>query len=673
MPNFYLFAAGGSNAALFTFLIYTAAVFVIAWASNRLLKSKSFVSEYFLGSRSLGLWAFALTFAATSSSGGSFTGFPAKIYSYGWILGLWIASYMVVPLCAMGLLGKRINQVARISGSITVPDVLRDRMQSVRFGILATVLIVFFMSVNLVAQFKAGSLILGTLLEDVGPFQNASHWLAGLTTNIALFDGIDPSYLLCLFTFGVAVIIYTTYGGFHAVVWTDVMQGVVMVLGVLIMLPLALYAVGGLESATHSMADMTPPLRGMITIQNDTNEKIVVPSGTWLLTDQPADADAETPERMRVLRTGKLTSIIPDHLIPKVPVPEGSKKPKPNTIDVVELTTPDEVDRQIAMMEKEGDSGTLPEGLVLASIDTKPYVRGGGETGYYVTGPGPSLKSMDGFLPFSLAVSFFFMWAISGAGQPASMVRLMAFNSATTFRRSMFTVAFYYTLIYFPLVLIFCCSRVLLPGREAEPDVIMPEMAVLLTSRVGHGWLAGLLIAAPFAAVMSTVDSFLLMISSALVRDVYQRNINPEVSERSIKLMSYGCTLLIGTFAMVGAINPPRFLQDIIVYCGSGLAACFLAPMVYCLYWPRTTSAGAMASMLAGFATHLSLYVAGYLQPEGSFERPYLIWGFNPVVVGLLASFAAGFVVSLMTPPPPEALVKRYFHKRPTPPEKPQG
>ena len=91
--------AAGSSAALLTFLIYTAAVLGLAFLSSQLRKGKKFVSEYFLGSRSLGVWAFALTFAATSASGGSFTGFPSKIYTHGWILALWIASYMVVPIC----------------------------------------------------------------------------------------------------------------------------------------------------------------------------------------------------------------------------------------------------------------------------------------------------------------------------------------------------------------------------------------------------------------------------------------------------------------------------------------------------------------------------------------------------------------------------------------------
>ncbi|MDA0282942.1 MAG: hypothetical protein O3B86_06265, partial [Planctomycetota bacterium] len=275
--------AEGSNAALITFMIYTLAVFGIAALSNRLLKSKSFMSEYFLGSRGLGVWAFALTFAATSSSGGSFTGFPAKIYTHGWVLALWIGSYMVVPICTMGLIGKRLNQVARTSGAITIPDVLRDRFNSARFGLLTVVLIVFFMSFNLVAQFKAGALILKVLLNDVDIFTSFSQTVGEWTAGVGFF-GSDAQYLVCLFFFGVAVIAYTTYGGFHAVVWTDVMQGIVMVVGVLILLPLALNAVGGLDRATQEMSKMTPPYRGygVVRIAEPDSETSHLDKDDWL-------------------------------------------------------------------------------------------------------------------------------------------------------------------------------------------------------------------------------------------------------------------------------------------------------------------------------------------------------------------------------------------------------
>ncbi|MCH8830619.1 MAG: hypothetical protein IID45_13665, partial [Planctomycetes bacterium] len=454
--NIFILAAGSSDAALVTFLIYTLAVFGIAALTNRLMKNKNFVSEYFLGSRSLGVWAFALTFAATSASGGSFTGFPSKVYTHGWVLGLWIGSYVVVPICAMGLLGKRINQVARISGAITVPDVLRDRFRSAKFGLIAVCLIVFFMSFNLVAQFKAGSIILQMLLQGVEVFDNLAIGLHRQTQGIGFLAGVDAQYLLCLLTFGIAVIIYTTYGGFHAVVWTDVMQGVVMVVGVLIMLPLAIWQVGGLQHATEEMAKMTPPRIGILTVElSAPHEKdLVIQAKTWL--------KSTGEEGVRLFRVAKNTSI-----------------PKDQTsvakVEVVEITTPEEIVRINGQLERDPQTDQLQVAYQLAAIKVEEYAYGAGERGVYVTGPGPHRKNMDGFLPLSLAISFFFMWAISGAGQPSSMVRLMAFNSSTTLRRSIFTVTIYYSMIYFPLIVIFCCARILLPGMDSTTDSIMPE------------------------------------------------------------------------------------------------------------------------------------------------------------------------------------------------------
>lgn len=734
-----LAAERSSNAALVTFLIYTLAVFGLAALSNQLMKSKSFLSEYFLGSRSLGVWAFALTFAATSASGGSFTGFPAKIYTHGWILGLWIGSYIVVPICAMGLLGKRLNQVARISGAITVPDVIRDRFNSAIFGLLAVVLIVFFMSFNLVAQFKSGALILKTLLDGVTVFDTTAISLSQMTAGFGFLDGVDPQYLLCLFTFGVAVIVYTTYGGFHAVVWTDVMQGIVMVIGVLIMLPLAINAVGdgGLEKVTRDMAKMIPPQRGYVSIEQDAaaTEDTLISSGTWLRFENEDGSDFRlfrvsqamviqsgesgvdavpvvevvTPSEKERLKSGSATVEInrelrvfpayesPDQygtasltisstLNEDLMVPKGTVISFPSdtadekrvfvtaaksvipigdlrvgNVPVVEVTSKDGVEAALSQESLFTDEKTLT--VESPSVSSCSYVYGSNTPGVYVTGPGPSPKSNSGFLPLSLAVSFFFMWAISGAGQPSSMVRLMAFNSSQTLRRSIFTVAIYYTMIYFPLVIIFCCARLLMPGMESEPDRIMPAMAVFLTENVGLGWLAGLLVAAPFAAVMSTVDSFLLMISSALVRDIYQRNINPEVEEQTIKYLSYFFTLVVGTAAMLGAVNPPQFLQDIIVYTGSGLAACFLAPMVFAMYWPRANAQGCMAGMLAGFGAHLSMYVAGMFT-NGSFFDPYRLFNFDPIIVGLIVSFTTVYFATLATPAPSEEIVRKYFYKK---------
>ena len=697
-----LLAAGDSGiSVLVTFLIYILGVFFIAWASNRLLKGKNFLSEYFLGSRGLGVWAFALTLAATSSSGGSFMGFPSKIYTHGWSLGLWIGSYMVVPICVMGILGKRINQVARISSSITVPDILRDRFRSVAFGLIAVSLIVFFMTFNLVAQFKGGSEILRTLLGPIEAFGTAASglpdWMAGMTTQ-------GNEYLLCLLVFGIAVIVYTTYGGFHAVVWTDVMQGVVMVVGVVIMLPLAIHQAGKvvqeshpeiasqasskLESVTRQMAIMQPPARGTATFKqvhsNATDKPLLVPSGSWIF----SSPEGENPERLfKVAKSFQLatgtSSFVNEDSNGNGKLDEGEDTNGNKALDPEIWEIVDPADRaQVRRRLKEGkETNDLSGAFVLTDITVHNYAYGAkrtvdsdgdgtistsekGHEGSYVTGPGPHRDKNDGFLPLSLAISFFFMWAISGTGQPSNMVRLMAFKDTPTLRRSIFTVAIYYSMIYFPLVIIFCCARVLIPGMESEPDRIMPQMAIELTRNVGMGWMAGLLIAAPFAAVMSTVDSFLLMISSALVRDIYQRNVNPEATEKKIKKLSYLFTMLVGLGALLGAMRPPEFLQDIIVYTGSGLASCFLAAVVYSLFWPRSNAAGCIAAMLSGFGAHLSLYLVGFLQGTGF--APYRLLGMDPVVMGLIVSFLVGYVVTICTEAPPVDLVRKYFCKTPS-------
>lgn len=643
----------GSSGALLTFALYTLVVLGLAWASNRLLAGRSFLSEYFLGSRSLGMWAFALTFAATSASGGSFTGFPSKVYTHGWVLAVWIGSYMVVPICTMGLLGKRINQVARKSGAITVPDVLRDRFESATLGLLATLLIVFFMSFNLVAQFKAGALILRTLLGDVPLFNDAAAVVAGWTAASPALTEAGPAYLLALTGFAFAVIVYTTYGGFHAVVWTDVLQGFVMVAGVMIMLPLALNQSGGLPHVTDSMRQMTPPLLGTAEIARTgpTSERLLIPAGALVAVDEheprSVPTESEVAAAMRIVRLGR-----------NVAFEAGVSSV--GGVPALEWTTPTETLRAVDDWARQPE---LWQAAVARQVALEPYAYGAGQQGVYVSGPGPDPYAASGFLPLSLAVSFFFMWAISGAGQPSNMVRLMAFNRSQTLRRAIFTVSIYYSLIYIPLVIIFCCARVILPGMEQDSDRIMPAMAVTLTSVAGVAWLGGLLIAAPFAAVMSTVDSFLLMISSALVRDVYQRNINPQAKEQTIRRLSYAVTAVVGCGAVLGAINPPHFLQDIIVYTGSGLAACFLAPIALALYWPRANTAGAVAGMAGGFAAHLALYVVGRWL-YGAF-RPYSPAGIDPIIWGLAASLIITLAVTLATAPPPAHLVRRYFFRQP--------
>ena len=592
-------------------------VLALAYLSARMRSKGNFVSEYFLGSRGLGVWALALTFAATAASGGTFVGFPALIYTHGWILALWIAGYMMVPIVGMGLFGKRLNQVSQRAKALTLPEVLANRLASPIAGAVATVLITFFMFCYLLAQFKAGSKILATLLIDVPAFQNLVAWLHAAKAPLSFFVGVEADYLLCLTLFAIVVIAYVVYGGFRAVVWTDVMQGIIMVLGVIIMLVLVLHQTGGLTKSNQRLATMTPPDFGTITItQDNTQTADVFPKGAWLLTE-----DGE------VIRLAE----------PHTPSNTAGVK-------ALILTTPWEI-----AQVREHIAESQPKAHITSR---QPYAYGAGKKGVYLGGPGPDSDSKLGYLSLTLAFSFFIFWAFGTAGQPSNMVRLMAFQKTHTLRYAIVTVALYFSAIYFTLVVIFCCGRTLLPGMEIDPDRTMPQLATTLTANAGVPWLAGLLLAAPFAAVMSSVDSFLLVASSSLVRDLYQKFIRPDADEQRLKRLSYLATALIGIAAFAASLRPPEYLQGIIVFASGGVAAAFLVPMIGVLFWSRLNAPGLIAGMMCGTLTHLALYLYEH------FREPVPL---NPFVWD---QFGAGFamvLVTLATEKPTTSLVETYF------------
>jgi len=181
--------------------------------------------------------------------------------------------------------------------------------------------------------------------------------------------------------------------------------------------------------------------------------------------------------------------------------------------------------------------------------------------------------------------------------------------------------------------------------------------------------LGGLILAAPYAAAMSAVAGFLLLMSSSLVRDIYQHNINPTVSPRRVRWISYGTTGVVGIIVTLAALRPPQFLQYLIIFTGAGMACTFLGPIVLGLYWRRATKAGALASMISGFSTVALLWTLGYLGigkegktgAAGQTLAPLYVFGLDPLIHGLFISFMLGILVSLITRPLPQRHVDTYF------------
>ena len=216
------------------FAAYIAVTFLLAYLARRQATGGGFLREFLVGGRTIGPWVLGLTWIATAASGGTFIGAPALAHANGWSVMLWISGYIVVATTGFGLLGRRIAELGVRTGALTFPDLLRDRFGSRAIGAVSGVAMLVLHTSFIVAQYIAGARVLEAVMGV--PY----NWgVAG---------------------FAVVVALYTAYGGFRAVAWTDSFQAVVMLLGVLITAGFGLHKVGGMQAVFDGLAAQSPDL-----------------------------------------------------------------------------------------------------------------------------------------------------------------------------------------------------------------------------------------------------------------------------------------------------------------------------------------------------------------------------------------------------------------------------
>ena len=221
------------------FLVIALAVAVFA-RRQAATQQGGFVSEYFLGNRSLGPFVLAMTTIATYGSVSSFVGGPGQAWVIGWGW-VYMATVQVTALFLLyGILGKKMALVSRKLGAVTIIDVIRERYQSNAIAALAAIIMVVFFATTMIAQFVGGA---------------------------KLFEAVTGySYVMGLAIFGIAVILFTTIGGFRGVAFTDALCGIAMILGIVVLAGGILSAGGGYENIMDTIAtnhpEMMEPLSG---------------------------------------------------------------------------------------------------------------------------------------------------------------------------------------------------------------------------------------------------------------------------------------------------------------------------------------------------------------------------------------------------------------------------
>lgn len=444
----------GNILILIPMIIYLVVMLGIAVYTSKISNNTKggFIEEYFIGGRTMGGFVLAMTLIATYSSASSFVGGPGVAFSKG--LGWVFLAMIQVPTAflTLGVLGKKFALISRKINAVTVTDFLRARYKSDIVVILSSIAILAFFAATMVAQFIGGARL----------FQAVTGY----------------SYVMGLVIFGIAVIIYTTVGGFRAVALTDAIQGVVMVLATVFLLFAVIKAGGGASNAIQTISQINP----------------------------------------------------------------GALEPTAG--------------------------GTI----------SKPFI-----------------------------LSFWILVGLGVLGLPQTTVRGMGFKDSKSMHDAMIIGTFIVGFLMLGMHLVGVFGQAVITEGVESSDLVIPT----LTIQVLHPVLAGIFIAGPLAAIMSTVDSMLILASAAIIKDLFMHYSKSKVTEKKLSTLSFVTTAILGIIVFIFSINPPDLIVWINLFAFGGLEAAFLCPTVFGLYWKRANATGAIFSFIGGVGAYFYYTMSG--------------------------------------------------------------
>ena len=231
-------------------------------------------------------------------------------------------------------------------------------------------------------------------------------------------------------------------------------------------------------------------------------------------------------------------------------------------------------------------------------------------------------------------------WGFGYFGQPHILARYKAIRSASEVPVATAVALAWSVLVYSGAVAVGILGIAFIASPLADSEqVFMVSVQTLF-----NPWIAGVLLAAILAAIMSTADSQLLVCSSAFTEDIYRGFASGLAPEKAVII---GRVAVAG-FALVAvaiATDPESKVLDVVAYAWAGLGAALGPALLLSLYWQRMNSAGAIAGVIVGGVT-----VVVWRQLSGGLFDLY------ELVPGFLLSVLAIVVVSLMTKAPSAAI-----------------
>ncbi|TEB06081.1 Sodium/proline symporter [Pelotomaculum schinkii] len=257
--------------------------------------------------------------------------------------------------------------------------------------------------------------------------------------------------------------------------------------------------------------------------------------------------------------------------------------------------------------------------------------------------------SVDGTALSLIAVVSLMAWGLGYFGQPHILVRFMAIHSADEIKPARHIAMVWVILSLAAAVLVGMVGRVYLP--QTLEGAASETVFMVMTNDIFASFIAGIILSAILAAIMSTASSQLLVTASAIGQDFYKSLIRKEAGEKELVSISRWTVIGVAIVAGLLAIKPDNLVLDLVAYAWAGFGATFGPTLVMSLFWKRMTKSGALAGIIAGGITVL---VWKQLAHFGG------IFALYEIVPGFIMSVFAIIVVSMMSKQPSKEIMDEF-------------
>lgn len=482
--------------------LYVAILFVIGIVASRRIKS---MSDFYVGGKNIGFWAVAFSARATGESGwiligltgmGALAGLSAYWVVVGEVLGVAISWWFMA---------KKFKRRTDKYGSITVPDYLESHFKASKntLRILAATILSVFVIIYVSSQIDA--------------------------TGIAFESMMGMNYYWGAILGFVIVLIYIFVGGFVAVVWSDLFQGLLMFLG-LVLLPIVVwFSYDGGNGLIEGLNNIDPALTNIFGGNED----------VWL-----------------------------------------------NVFTIL---------------------------------------------GFSMIGLG--------FL-----------------GSPQVYLRFMSIKNEAEIDKGKWVAVVFTFLTDTAAVTVGLLARYIFTSQGDDPEAVFGTGATdvldMMTEEFLPFVLVAIYVAIVLSAIMSTIDSLLVLASSAITRDFYQKIFRPDLKDHELTKISRWVTLgmalvALGLAMIIAVVSPERQVFWVIIFGWSGIAATFCPVIILSLFWKGYSEQGAIASMISGFAC-VPLFKFVFQEIEGLgiyFEK------MDVLLPSFLVAMLVGWIFSKVYPP----------------------